>query len=215
MSLLERTGLWRLFRNDAARRVYDGLAAAGVAFGVMRWYAGPAVGSEPGRAGAEDAPDGSDSGAPDGVALRTVPADDARVPGRLTGAGDVDGGDVVVCAREDGRTVGACLLGDRPVAVPELGVTVDPPGAYLWKLAVDPAERGRGIGTALVRASRRAATDLGADGVWALVAVDNVPSQGAFESAGYADRGRAVAVSVRGRQVYRRTAPSGPLDPSK
>jgi ribosomal protein S18 acetylase RimI-like enzyme len=58
-------------------------------------------------------------------------------------------------------------------------------GAYLWHLYVDPEDRGRGLGSALLARALSFAAEDRVDAAYALVAKDNVPSQRAFEARGF------------------------------
>ncbi|MEU8385985.1 GNAT family N-acetyltransferase [Streptosporangium sp. NPDC048865] len=58
--------------------------------------------------------------------------------------------------------------------------------AHLYRLAVDPALRRRGVGTALIRAAEERFAAFGAFRVDAMVLRDNAPAHHAWGAAGYA-----------------------------
>lgn len=184
-SVWRRLGLWRLTRNPVAVYLYDRLTAAGVRLGRLDRYVR--------STGVVDDPLD-----PDVVEEIRVRRAAAGVPAAL--ADDpVDPADRILSARLEGRRVGYCVLSDRPVTVPALDRELTFPGAYVWRVYVEPAERGRGIGTALVAAAVSAgSTEFGADTVSALIAPDNVPSRRAFHSMGFERRKRYATVGVRG-----------------
>jgi ribosomal protein S18 acetylase RimI-like enzyme len=187
-SLIARTGLWRLTRTPTAKRLYDGLADAGLVVASLdsfvRLTADPPSPEHP-------------------LTFDAVPASE-WIPDRIRGE-PLAPDDVIVRAREDGETVGYCCLSDRRVYVPELRRRMTFGGAYLWRLYVEPPARQRGIATALVRHAVRAAADrFDADDVTALVAPDNVPSRRTFESVGFAATERHTYVSGPGVERRRR-----------
>ena len=61
----------------------------------------------------------------------------------------------------------------------------DRPGWALISINVAPAARGKGRGTALLRAATAQAWDLGLTGIIAFIRMDNLASVRAFERAGY------------------------------
>jgi ribosomal protein S18 acetylase RimI-like enzyme len=194
--LLARLGLWRLTRNPIARRVYNHLASAGMVLAQLdRFEREAAVAhgvAEP----------------PDDVTLTVTPAVDS-VPTSLRDA-PLAPGDLLVRAERGGTSVGHCCLSDRPVYVPELRQRLTFEGSYLWGLYVAPAERGRGIGTAIVaRAVTATAASLAADRIVALVAPDNLPSRKAFARLGFRPNKRYTSYGLFGRERHR----CRPLDP--
>jgi ribosomal protein S18 acetylase RimI-like enzyme len=167
--------LWRLTRNPYAKRVHEALDAVGVTVSVLQVYARTLA--------SPSEPDTS-------VRLRY------HDPGALADARaesfrDADAlgrADRVVAAYADGTRVGSVLLTvDKPVYVDALHRQFDPGGAYVWRLYVAPAARGRGLGKTLVRAALWAATETNGpiDRAAALIAPDNVPSQAVFEAVGF------------------------------
>lgn len=169
--------VWKLTRNRYGRRLYEALAARGVTATRMYLYRA-AVGESPPRVDA-----------PDGITLAsTSPA--SLDPGDYADFADPKSGDCAVVAEADGDVVGYLFLTyDRPKRVDPLARTYEFDGAYVWRVFVDPALRGRGIATALVgRALGVARERWGAETACALVAADNRPSQWVFENNGFERR---------------------------
>jgi len=192
-SLLARSGLWRVTRHDAVKRLYQRLQAAGVFLAQLDRLDRPT---------AERHQVGS---VPDGVSIEARPASGISLS-KLDGA-PLAPSDLIVLACRDGRPVGWCCLSDRPVYVPELDRRLRFPGAYLWRLYVDPAERGHGIGTAIVRqAVAYAHTGMDAPRITALVAPDNLPSRKAFGALGFTPTERYTSAGCLGRTWHRRTS---------
>jgi ribosomal protein S18 acetylase RimI-like enzyme len=177
--------------------VYDTLDAFGVTGTSMYVYAVDLEGA------------GVDRTPPVDVAVDVVRASALSV-GPAEEFADLAPSDFVVLARDDTAPPAedlresdadavrgwAFLTLERPVEVTELAVTVRFDGAYLWHLYVDRADRGRGLGSALLaRALSFAATDR-VDAAYALVAKDNVPSQRAFEARGFAVVDKVAYVRV-------------------
>jgi len=193
-SLIARTGLWRLTRTPTAKRLYDGLADAGLVVASLdsfvRSTADPPSPEHP-------------------LSFDTVAASE-WLPERIRGE-PLAPDDVIVRAREHGDTVGYCCLSDRAVYVPELHRRMTFEGAYLWRLYVEPEARKRGIATALVQHAVGVAVDrFDAAGVTALVAPDNVPSRRTFESVGFVATERHTYVSGPGVERRRhRPLPTG------
>lgn len=194
-SLLVRSGLWRVTRHAAVRRLADRLADAGIFVAQLDRFE---------RAAGDTTPQ-----YPHDVRLDVVPAD-TWVPDRLAAA-PLSPDDVLVRAERDGEVVGYCCLSNRPVYVPELDRRVAFSGAYLWRLFVVPAERERGIGTAVIgRAVAAAADELGAERISALVAPDNLPSRAAFRGLGFRPTERFSSAAIGGweRHRHRHLTPS-------
>jgi len=186
-----RLGLWRLSRHPVTRRVYGWMADRGVFLAQLDTFERDA---SPVRGGAEP---------PGVVTLSVAPAADG-VPAHLRDA-NLAPGDLLVRAARNGTLVGHCCLSDRPVYVPELRRRLTFEGSYLWNLYVTPADRGRGIGTALVaRAVAATASSLAADRVVALVAPDNFPSRKAFAALGFRPTERYTSYGWFGRERHRR-----------
>nr|WP_276303584.1 GNAT family N-acetyltransferase [Halomarina sp. PSR21] len=185
-----RLPLWRVTRTARARRLYEWLAARGVTGARMYQYVRDLDEGLPAPAPPADVTLARESGADAGLE-------------RLDG--DLARDDTVVVARSDdgGEAAGQVVVSvGRPVRVPPLGATVRTDGAYVWRLYVPPAHRGRGIATALVAAGARAARERGADRAAALVATDNRPSQRVFEANGF--EARTLHTYYRFRNATRR-----------
>jgi GNAT superfamily N-acetyltransferase len=86
-----------------------------------------------------------------------------------------------------GRTCLVAWRGERPVGYTWYSETMDPAiegivvplpedAAYLWDLYVDPAERGSGVGSALVAARLRHARERGYRTGWRMIAPSNAAS---------------------------------------
>ncbi len=187
-----RLGLWRLTRHPSARRLYEHLESAGVTFAQLDAFEREAVAPV---AGTPDPPDG---------VVFSASTVAAGVPDHLEGE-PIAPGDYVVRAKRGDATVGVCCLSDRPVYVPELRRRISFDGVYLWRLYVDPTERGQGIGTAIVgEAIEVTATTIGADRLVALVAPDNLPSRRAFRTFDFCPTERFTSLGCRGYRRHRR-----------
>jgi ribosomal protein S18 acetylase RimI-like enzyme len=95
------------------------------------------------------------------------------------------------------RSPGALLVADADDAV--VGVVIaawDGWRGNMYRLAVDPAHRRRGIALALVRAGEARLADCGARRITALVAHEETEAVGLWEAAGYA-RDATIARFVR------------------
>jgi GNAT superfamily N-acetyltransferase len=125
---------------------------------------------------------------------------------------ELESGDEALVALCEGRYAGRVFLSDRPVFVPAIDQRVDREGAYVWRLFVDPAFRGRGVATALVaRGLELARERFGTEGGYALVARDNYPSRLTFEGCGFRATGRVDYLRVRrwSRRNWREVDESG------
>lgn len=159
--------LWRVTRTRPARAVYEALAARNLKAATMLLYARGGVPEPPSTEGVSFARWTGGAG-PDEAFEELEPGDEALV---------------ALC---EGRYAGRVFLSDRPVFVPAIDERVDREGAYVWRLFVDPAFRGRGVATALVaRGLELARERFGTDGGYALVARDNYPSRWTFEATGF------------------------------
>ena len=186
-----RLGLWRLTRHPTTRRLYDAIEQQGVFLAQLDRFRRP-------TAGDPDTPD-----PPAGIRLSATRAADG-VPDRLAET-PLAPDDLIVRAHRGGETVGSCCLSHRPVYVPELHRRLDFEGTYLWKLFVAPAERGCGVGSAIIgRAIEASATT--ATGVEALVAPDNLPSRRAFGGCGFRPVERFTSLGA-GRHQWHRQQP--------
>lgn len=143
---------------------------------------------------------------PAAFALDSWRADDPSLPDGVPES--LEPSDVVVGATFEGDLVGYCVVSPRDVFVREIGAVVEPSGVYLWDLYVQPAYRGRGLGTALLRRARAESAVPDGDTIEALVALNNHPSRQAFRSAGFEPTERLVSVGLGDRR-YRRTRPLG------
>ncbi|WP_323677036.1 GNAT family N-acetyltransferase [Halorubellus sp. PRR65] len=180
-------GVHRLTRTRLGRAVYDALDALGVTGTSMYVFAVEL-----------DAAD-VDREPPDDVAVEVVRASELS-PRPDEDFADLAPSDFVVLARDaaapsadelrecdaDAVRGWAFLTLERPVEVTELAATVRFDGAYLWDLYVDPADRGRGLGSALLARALSFAAEDRVDAAYALVAKDNAPSRRAFEARGFA-----------------------------
>ena len=95
------------------------------------------------------------------------------------------------------RSPGALLVADADGAV--VGVVIaawDGWRGNMYRLAVDPAHRRRGIALALVRAGEARLAEYGARRITALVAHEETEAVGLWEAAGYA-RDATIARFVR------------------
>ena len=186
-----RLVLWRLTRHPTTRRLYDAIERRGVFLAQLDRFRRPAAGDP-------ETPE-----PPAGVRLSTTRAADG-VPDRLAGS-PIAPDDVIVRAHRGGETVGSCCLSHRPVYVPELHRRLDFEGTYLWKLCVAPAERGRGIGSAIIGRAIEASAATTA-GIEALVAPDNLPSRRAFSGCGFHPVERFTSLGA-GRHQWHRQQP--------
>lgn len=193
-SIVGRFGLWRLWRNRFGRGLYRLIQQIGLIVAVMvRYEVGPAT-------------DAERPSVPSAFTLDSWSADDPSIPGDVPGS--LEDSDEVVGATIDGDLVGYCILSPRSVLVKEIGGVVEPDGVYLWDLYVEPAYRGRGLGTALLWRARVDGVVAETGTVEALVAADNEPSRRAFRSAGFAPTEQVFSVGWR-EQSFRRTTPLG------
>lgn len=193
-SIVGRLGLWRLWRNRFGRGLYRRGQRLGLVVALMVQYE-----AAPTRAS-------TTIDAPTAFAFDSWRAADPSLP---AGAPDgLEATDVVVGATIDGELAGYCVLSERRILVREIGGVVEPTGVYLWDLYVEPAYRGRGLGTALLRRARADDAVADAGTVEALVTMDNEPSRRAFASAGFEPTERLFSVGV-GEHTYRQRKPLG------
>ncbi len=87
-------------------------------------------------------------------------------------------------ADEDVRPFGL-FEGDRLVGYGEIWLDPEEHEAELARLIVDPAERGRGVGRAMVRSLAERARELGFDDVWLRVVPENERAMRAYAAAGF------------------------------
>jgi ribosomal protein S18 acetylase RimI-like enzyme len=88
---------------------------------------------------------------------------------------------------QPGHHLGIAFVGEEPAGF-VTGVEMTHPDKgtemFLYELAVDEAFRGRGIGTALVRALADRARELGCMGMWVLTDRDNLAAMATYRAAG-------------------------------
>ena len=186
--------LWRVTRNRFCKRLYAGLDDAGIT--VSRLYEYRAT-----------LPTDRDASPPAGVSVRRV--DPSSLPTSVP-VQELAPAESVLAAVDDGEVAGYLFLSvDAEVPVPELRTTLSVDGGYVRRLFVDPAHRRRGIAGALIDATTAAAADRGADAATALVAVDNRPSQWAFEGRGFERVARHAYDRLRGLDRRRRRPIAG------
>jgi GNAT superfamily N-acetyltransferase len=167
--------LWRLTRNDYARRVYEALKGVGVTGTQMYQYVAD---PDDGRGADRDV---------DGVRFEVRTPD--AVGDEYDAFAEVRDDERVLCAVDEGAVVGYLFLSfDARHRVHPLEETLRFDGGYVRRVFVRPADRNRGIATALVARARSEAADRGAERIHALVARDNRPSQWVFEANGFAPR---------------------------
>ena len=184
-----RLGMWRLTRHPATRRLYDIIEKQGVILAQLDRFQRPVDG------------DFNTVEPPAGVRLSAAKAAD-RVPDRLAQA-PLAPVDTIVWAHRGTETIGSCCLSHRPVYVPELHRRLKFDGTYLWKLFVAPAERGRGIGSAIIgQAIESSAASVAK--IEALVAPDNIPSRHAFSGCGFQPVERFTSLGIGRHQWHRR-----------
>ncbi|AUV83738.1 GNAT family N-acetyltransferase [Salinigranum rubrum] len=171
--------LWRLTRNDHARRVYDALKRVGVTATRMYEYVAPAA-EEVSR------------NPPDGV---TVEAEEPHSLTRVECPALPEHRDdeTVLVAREGtgsgGEVLGYLFVSPAPtIRVHPLEADLSFDGAYVRRVFVHPHARNRGVATALVARTRTLAHEWGLATVHALVALDNRPSQWTFDANGFERR---------------------------
>ncbi len=131
--------------------------------------------------GLEDLPE---VGSPDGVTITRLQPRELPMLAYLVSRRDLDAfrallaaGRIGVVAWRGGRAVGYAWMAEQlgpdvtrcPIPLPEEAV-------YLWDLYVLPAERGRGIGSALAAERLAIARELGYQEGWRMIAPRNLPS---------------------------------------
>lgn len=183
-----RLGFWRLTRHPATRQLYDAIERRGVFFAQLDRFRRPV------------AADINMSEPPADIRLSTARAADG-MPDRLAG-NPIAPSDIIVRAHRGDETIGSCCLSRRPVYVPELRRRLTFDGTYLWKLFVAPAERGHGIGSAIIGQAIEVSAAATAS-IEALVAPDNIPSRHAFSGCGFRPVERFTSFGVRHHQWHR------------
>jgi GNAT superfamily N-acetyltransferase len=180
----DRTGpmfdLWRLTRNDHARRLYDALKRVGITATRMYEYVAPLDTVEASRE--PPAVVVVDPWAPDSLGVEECPA----LPERR------EDETILVASADDGdgeEVLGYLFVSPAPtVHVHPLEADLSFDGAYIRRVFVHPHARNRGVATALVARALALATEWGVETAHALVALDNRPSQWVFESNGFERR---------------------------
>jgi GNAT superfamily N-acetyltransferase len=161
--------LWRLTRNDHARRVYDALKRVGITATRMDEYVAQST-----RETSRTPPAGVGIGPerPDALNETVCPA----LPEHRDD-------ETILVACEDDRVLGYLFVSPAPtIHVHPLESDLSFDGAYVRRVFVHPEARNRGVATALVARTRVLAAEWGLETVHALVAVDNRPSQWTFEA---------------------------------
>ncbi|MFB6360252.1 MAG: GNAT family N-acetyltransferase [Halobacteriales archaeon] len=185
MSVL-RPAISKLTRSKPARRVYDGLVAAGIRLAVLDEFVRNLSEHPPTR----------------NVDSRAITIQESQPTAVVPTDGDAPGVETLLLeAITDGRTVGRVrLVWATTVHVPELDRSVELHGGYIHDLHVDPTWRRRGVGSALVDAALRQLHERDMDFASALVAPDNAPSRRLFRSFGFAPVERHLTVAVGNRR---------------
>jgi GNAT superfamily N-acetyltransferase len=169
---------WRLTRNQYTRTAYEALKSVGITATRMYEYRAAVA-----RTDATRTPP-----TPAGTSIDLVPASEATALDiDFSLPVDVLAGEWVVVASVDDRPVARALVTDdsSPYVEP-LERRVPIQGAYVRRVFVAPEQRGRGIASAVLRAAvALAAEAFDADTATALIAADNRPSRGLFESRGF------------------------------
>jgi GNAT superfamily N-acetyltransferase len=169
--------LWRLTRNDHARRLYDALKRVGITATRMYEYVAPLDTVEANReppAGVVVAPR-----SPDSLRVEACPALPERREDETILVASTDDGD-------GGEVLGYLFVSPAPtVHVHPLEADLSFDGAYIRRVFVHPHARNRGVATALVARTLELATEWGVETAHALVALDNRPSQWVFEANGF------------------------------
>lgn len=177
--------LWRLTRNERARRVYEALKRVGVTGTRMYQYV------------ADPRDDAGGDAAVAGIEFeRRAPSE---VGNEYEAFAELRDDETVVCALDGGEIVGYLFVSlDATHRVHPLEQTLTFDGGYVRRVFVRPSHRGRGVATALVSRARTVAADAGAEEIHALVALDNKPSQWVFEANGFEVRSEHVYYRVGG-----------------
>ena len=96
-------------------------------------------------------------------------------------------GRIAVVAWRGGRAVGYAWLAERlGPDVTRCPIPLTEGAAYVWDLYVVPAERSRGVGSALVAGRLALARELGYQEVWRMIAPHNLPSLRTLRAGGAA-----------------------------
>ena len=109
--------------------------------------------------------------------------------GRLVPDGQVTTGhEFRSIVNEDGDAVGALWLAADGDAVGD--------GAFLWDIAIDPEQRGRGYGRAAMEALETLARSLGYDTIRLNVFADNTVARALYDSVGYTETSLAMRKNI-------------------
>lgn len=176
--------LWRLTRNRYGRAVYDALGRAGITATEMIEYVRPLEGTAstpPFDSG--DRPCSIERCEPDRVAALDAPTH------------ELADGEEIVAAAVDGEARGYLFCSvDATHEIHPLERELAFDGAYVRRVYVDPTHRGQGLASGMLAVACDWAAERGATEATALVAIDNRPSRGLFESHGFtAERKRRYA----------------------
>ena len=121
---------------------------------------------------------------PDGVTVTRLQPRELPMLAYLASRRDLDAfrallaaGRIGVVAWRGGRAVGYAWMAERLAAdVTRCPIPLPEEAVYLWDLYVLPAERGRGIGSALAAERLAIARELGYREGWRMIAPRNLPS---------------------------------------
>ncbi len=104
-------------------------------------------------------------------------------------------------AEENDQMTGFAIVDLEPAAAPV---------AYIQTLEVTPSQRGRGIGSELLRRIESSACEAGARTIWLHVDVENAPAIRLYEAHNYTRQGREEHYYARHRPalIYRKTLKS-------
>lgn len=137
----------------------------------------------------------------DWACLRTADADWPQY--RIALENDHD----LILAERDGETLGWAWIGYRRVFLAPLGrsIRLQEGTGYLYDVFVRPAERGRGIGRALVAARVAQAESAGITRLVSHVMLGNIPSRRALERHGFTVVGQTAFLRLLAIRLWTRT----------
>jgi GNAT superfamily N-acetyltransferase len=182
--------LWRLTRNDHARRLYEALKRVGITATRMYEYVAPL-----------DTPIDHDLPADVTVASR---APDTLGTDECPALPDHRDDETILVATDGDEVLGYLFVSPAPtIRVHPLETDLSFDGAYVRRVFVHPHARNQGVATALVARARTVAAGWELETMHALVALDNRPSQWLFEANGFERRRVHAYVRLFG---YRRRA---------
>jgi [ribosomal protein S18]-alanine N-acetyltransferase len=87
-------------------------------------------------------------------------------------------------------------------AIVDLKASSETPAAYIQTIEVTPGQRGRGIGTGLLRRIESSAREAGAHSIWLHVDTENANAIRLYEMHGYARQGREEHFYARHRAAF-------------